>query len=141
MGHLSETVFLPVAFTEHSTGDDLTADAGASNPLQHPLVSFQSEPTFLPQSSGRALVIGLIDHYRFSQECLVRALQSLNPADLITPFTTMEECIAASRVDFDLIIYYIPRSRQNPKILGRDDAEIIRYLITVSAPFSGHFLA
>ena len=42
---------------------------------------------------------------------------------------------------YELKQWGIPRSRQNPKILGRDDAEIIRYLITVSAPFSGHFLA
>ncbi|HEY4042710.1 MAG TPA: hypothetical protein VGM32_12815, partial [Rhodopila sp.] len=34
----------------------------------------------------------------------------------------------------------IPRSRQNPKILGRDDAKIIRYLITIGVPFSGHLL-
>jgi hypothetical protein len=35
----------------------------------------------------------------------------------------------------------IPRSRQDPKILGRDDAEIIRDLVTIGAPFSGHVLA
>src|SRR4051812_11853314 len=36
---------------------------------------------------------------------------------------------------------HLPRSRQNPKILGRDDTEVIRYLITVCAPSSGHLLA
>jgi transposase len=35
----------------------------------------------------------------------------------------------------------IPCSRQNPKILGRDDAEIIRYLVTIGVPLSGHLLA
>ena len=35
----------------------------------------------------------------------------------------------------------IPGSRQNPKILGRDNAEIVRYFITIGAPFSGHLLA
>src|SRR5271166_3766764 len=35
----------------------------------------------------------------------------------------------------------IPRSGQNPKILGRDDTEVIRYLITIGVPFSGHLLA
>ena len=35
----------------------------------------------------------------------------------------------------------IPRSGQNPKILGRDDTEVIRYLITIGVPFPGHFLA
>src|ERR1700733_3663910 len=34
-----------------------------------------------------------------------------------------------------------PRSGQNPKILGRDNTEVIRYLITIDVPFSGHLLA
>jgi transposase len=34
----------------------------------------------------------------------------------------------------------ILRSPQNPKILGRDDTEIIRYFVTIGIPFSGHFL-
>ena len=35
----------------------------------------------------------------------------------------------------------IPSSGQNPKILGRDDTEVIRYMITIGIPFSGHLLA
>src|SRR6202041_3093276 len=35
----------------------------------------------------------------------------------------------------------IPRSGQNPKILGRDDTEVIRYLITIDEPSPGYFLA
>ena len=35
----------------------------------------------------------------------------------------------------------IPRSGQNPKILGRDDTEVIRYLITIDTPFSGNLRA
>src|SRR5208282_5740202 len=38
-------------------------------------------------------------------------------------------------------ILSIPSSGQNPKILGRDDTEVIRYLITIGIPFSGHLLA
>jgi len=38
-------------------------------------------------------------------------------------------------------IYCIPRSGENPKILGRDDTDVIRYLITIGIPFSGHLLA
>src|ERR1700722_18291289 len=30
---------------------------------------------------------------------------------------------------------------QDPKLLGRDDTEVIRYLITIGVPFSGHLLA
>jgi len=36
---------------------------------------------------------------------------------------------------------YITRSVQNPKILGQDDTEVIRYLIAIDTPFSGHLLA
>jgi hypothetical protein len=35
----------------------------------------------------------------------------------------------------------IPCSGQNPKILGRDDTEVVRYLIAKDVPFSGHLLA
>ena len=35
----------------------------------------------------------------------------------------------------------LPRSGQNPKILGRDDTEVIRYLITIGVPSPGYFLA
>jgi hypothetical protein len=34
----------------------------------------------------------------------------------------------------------IPRSRQNPKILGPDDTQIIHYFVIVYSPFSGHLL-
>ena len=35
----------------------------------------------------------------------------------------------------------IPRSRENPKILWRDDAEVVRYLVAVEPPISWHLLA
>jgi hypothetical protein len=35
----------------------------------------------------------------------------------------------------------IPRSRQNLKILGRDDTEIVRHLIAVGSPVPWHLLA
>jgi DNA-binding NarL/FixJ family response regulator len=57
--------------------------------------------------SGQALVIAVIDHYSFSQECLVRALKSLDPDDIIAPFTAAQDCIAACRRNLDLIIYYL----------------------------------
>jgi hypothetical protein len=45
------------------------------------------------------------------------------------------------RIHGDLKPQNIPRSGQEPKILGRDDTEVIRYLITIDTPFSGHLLA
>jgi transposase len=45
------------------------------------------------------------------------------------------------KLDPDKQSAFIPRSVQNPKLLGRDDTEVIRYLITIGVPFSGHLLA
>jgi hypothetical protein len=42
---------------------------------------------------------------------------------------------------FARFVLDIPRSGQNPKILGRDDTEVIRYLITIGVPSPGYFLA
>src|ERR1700677_3954662 len=41
---------------------------------------------------------------------------------------------------FQIVLVGIPRSGQNPKILRPDDTEVIRYLITIDVPFSGHLL-
>ncbi len=35
---------------------------------------------------------------------------------------------------------YTPLNAE-PEILGRDDTEAIRYLVTIGVPFSGHLLA
>jgi PAS domain S-box-containing protein len=43
--------------------------------------------------------------------------------------------------DFNNLLTVIPRSSQNPKILGRDDAEVVCDLIAVESPVPGHFLA
>src|SRR5271165_33556 len=49
--------------------------------------------------------------------------------------------ITRSSASYALSARSIPRSGQNSKILGRDDTEVIRYLITIGVPFSGHLLA
>jgi DNA-binding NarL/FixJ family response regulator len=72
-----------------------------------PSADFQAEAEFPQRDPGRALMIGLIDPYRFSQDCLVRALQTLHPSDMVLSFATIEECVAAERPDFDLVIYYL----------------------------------
>ena len=56
------------------------------------------------------------------------SLRPIGPAPCVTEFTENP-------------FRDIPRSVQNPKILGRDDTEVIRYLITIDTPFSGHLLA
>ena len=109
MKNQAGTIFVPVAFTERPEPDrDECAEIEdiECRQLRQTSVRFQGQPSFLPQTTGSSLVIGLIDHYRFSQECLKRALQSLNATDNVVVFTTVEACIAADRVDLDLVIYY-----------------------------------
>ena len=57
-------------------------------------------------AGGRPLNIGLIDAYRFSQECLIKAFDGLEPRPVIVPFETVQDCISNARADLDLIVYY-----------------------------------
>ena len=56
--------------------------------------------------SATPLTVGLIDCYRFSQECLAKALEGLHPRMTILPYATVESCITAGRADLDLVIFY-----------------------------------
>ena len=56
--------------------------------------------------SGRSLNIGLIDAYRFSQECLIKAFDGLEPRPAIVPFETVQDCISDPGANLDLIVYY-----------------------------------
>lgn len=58
-------------------------------------------------TSAGTLSLGLIDRYRFSQECLMKAFEGLHPGLAISPFSTVQECIGAARTDLDLIVYYL----------------------------------
>ncbi len=54
---------------------------------------------------------------------------------------TTPDLLAASDSGVSNTDNIIPRSRQNPKIRGRDDAEIVRDLVAVEAPVPGYLLA
>lgn len=57
-------------------------------------------------SATRSLRIGLIDCYKFSQECLIKALYELEPQPTIVPFMTVQQAIAQVGQSFDVLIYY-----------------------------------
>jgi DNA-binding NarL/FixJ family response regulator len=65
-----------------------------------------SEAATATMVSEHSLVIAIIDHFRFSRECLVRALKSLNSADTILSFAAARVCVASDRRDLDVILYY-----------------------------------
>src|SRR5208283_237726 len=64
-----------------------------------------------------------------------------NALSLLTGVHALRDDENADADDDEAIDDAIPSSGQNPKILGRDDTEVIRYLITIGVPFSGHLLA
>lgn len=64
------------------------------------------ESSGLDEPSPHTMKIGIIDCYRFSQECLVKALENLGPEPTVYAFASVKGCIAEGRSDLDLIIYY-----------------------------------
>ncbi len=58
------------------------------------------------EASQHAMTIGIIDGFRFSRECLIKALESLHPQPAVYVFASVEACLAERRSDLDLIIYY-----------------------------------
>jgi DNA-binding NarL/FixJ family response regulator len=74
--------------------------------------------------STRALNIGLIDCYQFSQECLIKAFDGLDPRPMIVPFETVHDFTYEPRSDFDLIIYYSHANYSSEKTVVGDVASI-----------------
>ena len=60
----------------------------------------------LTDTAAPTLCIGLIDSYRFSQECLVKAFDHLQPCLAMLPFSNVRDCILRAGHPFDLIVYY-----------------------------------
>jgi DNA-binding NarL/FixJ family response regulator len=60
----------------------------------------------LAEAETGALTIGLIDCNRFSRECLITAIESLDPRLTILPFASVQCCVAERQSSLDLIIYY-----------------------------------
>jgi DNA-binding NarL/FixJ family response regulator len=56
--------------------------------------------------SDRSLNIGLIDCYRFSQDCLIKAFDGLDPRPTIVPFERVQDCISTDHTDLDVVVYY-----------------------------------
>jgi DNA-binding NarL/FixJ family response regulator len=52
-----------------------------------------------------ALKIGLIDSFRLSRECLMRAFENVQPGLTIVSSPSVHDCITEARHDLDIIIY------------------------------------
>ncbi|WP_158932495.1 response regulator transcription factor [Acidisphaera sp. S103] len=64
-------------------------------------------PSELAGPNFKSLIVGLIDRYRLTQECLSKALGNLHPEIKISTFTAVQDCIDAAPHNFDLIIYHL----------------------------------
>ena len=70
----------------------------------------------------KPLRIGLIDCYRFSQECLVKAFGDLQPKFAVLAFSSVRDCILDAGQDFDIILYHAHASETQ----GIDDVVAVR---------------
>jgi DNA-binding NarL/FixJ family response regulator len=116
--------------------DDADHLAGKEGDLVSEIVSaFGIEPKMdalqFDEVSTSLLTVGLIDCYRFSRECLIKALESLHPQLTIVPFATVADCIAERRQDLDLIIYYSHQSQAN----GASDAALTHNISALGEAF------
>jgi DNA-binding NarL/FixJ family response regulator len=87
-----------------SSADADVAAIGAAAPVPDGRQNGGSLP--LLEDRAAALVVGLIDSNRFSQECLMTAFENLQPRLRILPFKGLEDCIDNRHARFDLILYY-----------------------------------
>lgn len=74
--------------------------------MSHRGVDFAASKATLDEADPGSLCIGLIDRYRFSQDCLIGAFQGLHPRLDILPYSAPEDLIAQTTTSLDLVIYY-----------------------------------
>ena len=78
--------------------------------------------TDIVATETKPLRVGLIDCYRFSQECLVKAFSDLQPKFAVLAFSSVRDCILDVEQDFDIILYHTHASETR----GIDDVLAVR---------------
>jgi DNA-binding NarL/FixJ family response regulator len=68
--------------------------------------SLEAHSTDLRDDETKPLMLGLIDCYRFSQECLTRAFHSLDTRITVHGFHSVDDYLEERQVNLSLIIYY-----------------------------------
>jgi DNA-binding NarL/FixJ family response regulator len=69
-------------------------------------LEFGSQAMRLAVAGTDVLTVGLIDCYVFSRECLMKAIECINPRLTMLPFSSVEDCIGNDMNSIDLIVYY-----------------------------------
>src|ERR1700733_9626666 len=79
----------------------------AEQPGTGSAIGFGSMSAELTGANLKTLSIGLVNFYRFTEECLTKAFDGLHSETAISSFPTVKECTAEAGSDLDLIIYYL----------------------------------
>jgi DNA-binding NarL/FixJ family response regulator len=79
-----------------------------------------------PTVINHPLNIGLIDCHRFSQECLIKAFDGLEPKPTIVPFEAVQNFLSEAPPDLDLIVYYCHSAESSEKTMVADVVAIRR---------------
>ena len=69
-------------------------------------LEFGSQAMKLAVAGTDVLTVGLIDSFVFSRECLMKAIECINPRLTMLPFASVEDCIGNDMNSIDLIVYY-----------------------------------
>jgi DNA-binding NarL/FixJ family response regulator len=67
--------------------------------------------------------MGLIDEKRFTRECIVQSLRTLDNRLRIKDFPTCDECLQTAE-DQDLVVYYL---REDPSQWDKDSQKLISF--------------
>jgi DNA-binding NarL/FixJ family response regulator len=67
--------------------------------------SSESLPGLPGPAPGASIPVGLIDHNRFSRDCLMQALGSLYPELSMVPFASVGDCLSSAPIGLGLILY------------------------------------
>lgn len=64
--------------------------------------------------------IGLIDPYRFTQECLAKAFSLLNDHVAVRSFVVVKDCVSEAQSELDLLVYYSHDDGPSPEVILAD---------------------
>ena len=77
------------------------------------------EPRDLVTTDVDSLTLGLIDSHLFSQECLIKAFNSLHPNLTVLAFATVQEYRAAARSDLDVVLCHLYGTETSEAAIGQ----------------------
>jgi DNA-binding NarL/FixJ family response regulator len=89
-------------------------------PLANFSLEFDSQAMRLAVAGTDVLTVGLIDCYVFSRECLMKAIECVNPRLIMLPFASVEDCVGNDMNSVDLIVYYPHAEDASESTAARD---------------------